>query len=63
MNISQKNIDELNAIISIELKKEDYLPKVEKGITAAKNNAAIKGFLNAHGHGPITKKMYVILSC
>ncbi len=58
MNIYQKNIDELNAIISIELKKEDYLPKVEKGITAAKNNAAIKGFRKGHVPGAIIKKMY-----
>jgi hypothetical protein len=39
VNISQKNTDELNAIISIELKKEDYLPKVEKALNTAKNNA------------------------
>ena len=44
MNITTNNTDELNAIISIELKKEDYLPKVEKALNTAKNNAVIKGF-------------------
>jgi hypothetical protein len=32
VNITTNNTDELNAIISIELKKEDYLPKVEKAL-------------------------------
>ncbi|MEZ5053177.1 MAG: trigger factor [Chitinophagales bacterium] len=58
MTISQKNIDDLNAIISIELKKEEYLPKVEKGISAAKNNATIKGFRKGHVPSAIIKKMY-----
>lgn len=58
VNISQKNIDDLNAIISIELKKEEYLPKVEKGISAAKNNATIKGFRKGHVPSAIIKKMY-----
>lgn len=58
VTISQKNIDDLNAIISIELKKEEYLPKVEKGISAAKNNATIKGFRKGHVPSAIIKKMY-----
>lgn len=58
MNISQNNIDNLNAVISIELKKEDYLPQVEKAIAAAKNNATIKGFRKGHVPAAIIKKMY-----
>ncbi|HNM31875.1 MAG TPA: trigger factor [Chitinophagales bacterium] len=58
MNISQNNTDNLNAIISIELKKEDYLPKVEKAITNAKNTATIKGFRKGHVPAAIIKKMY-----
>lgn len=58
MNISQNNIDDLNAVISIELKKEDYLPQVEKAITNAKNNATIKGFRKGHVPGSLIKKMY-----
>lgn len=58
MNISRNNIDDLNAVISIELKKEDYLPQVEKAIHQYKNNIAIKGFRKGHVPGGMVKKMY-----
>ncbi len=58
MNITRNNIDDLNAVISIELKKEDYLPQVEKAITNAKNNATIKGFRKGHVPDSLIKKMY-----
>mgnify|MGYP000966216955 CR=1 FL=1 len=58
MNISTNNIDDLNAIISIELKKEDYLPKVEKALNTAKNNAVIKGFRKGFVPIGVVKKMY-----
>lgn len=58
MNISRKNTDDLNAVISIELKKEDYLPQVEKAVTQAKNTAAIKGFRKGHVPSSLIKKMY-----
>lgn len=58
MNVSQKNTDDLNAIISIELKKEDYLPAVEKALTTAKNSATIKGFRKGHVPAGMIKKMY-----
>ncbi|MBK9328987.1 MAG: hypothetical protein IPM95_06665 [Sphingobacteriales bacterium] len=58
MNISRKNTDDLNAVISIELKKEDYLPQVEKAIAQAKNTVAIKGFRKGHVPGSLIKKMY-----
>lgn len=58
MNISRKNIDDLNAVISIELKKEDYLPNVEKAINQYKNNVAIKGFRKGHVPASLVKKMY-----
>ncbi len=58
MNIFRKNTDDLNAVISIELKKEDYLPQVEKAIAQAKNTVAIKGFRKGHVPGSLIKKMY-----
>jgi len=58
VNITRNNIDDLNAIISIELKKEDYLPKVEKALNTAKNNAVIKGFRKGHVPAGVIKKMY-----
>ncbi|MCB0507731.1 MAG: trigger factor [Chitinophagales bacterium] len=58
MNISQNNTDELNAVISIQIQKDDYLPNVEKGISTAKNTATIKGFRKGHVPASIIKKMY-----
>jgi trigger factor len=58
VNISQNNTDDLNAIISIELKKEDYLPKVEKALNTAKSNAVIKGFRKGFVPTGVIKKMY-----
>ncbi len=58
MNISTNNIDDLNAVISIELKKEDYLPQVDKAINNYKNNAVIKGFRKGHVPIGMVKKMY-----
>jgi trigger factor len=58
VNITKNNIDDLNAVISIELKKEDYLPKVDKAIANAKNTVAIKGFRKGHVPGALIKKMY-----
>jgi FKBP-type peptidyl-prolyl cis-trans isomerase (trigger factor) len=45
-------------VISIEVKKEDYLPQVEKVISQHKNNVAIKGFRKGHVPGSLIKKMY-----
>lgn len=58
MNISRNNIDDLNAVISIELKKEDYLPNVEKALNTAKKNAVIKGFRKGFVPIGVIKKMY-----
>lgn len=58
MNISQNNSDDLNAVISIELKKEDYLPKVEKALNTAKSNAVIKGFRKGFVPMGVIKKMH-----
>ena len=32
MNISQEKIDSLNAVVTINIKPEDYQPRVEKAI-------------------------------
>lgn len=44
MNITKNNVDALNAIITVEVTKADYAPKVEKVLADYKRNAAIKGF-------------------
>ena len=42
MNITKNNVDALNAIITVEVTKADYAPKVEKVLADYKKNAAIK---------------------
>ena len=44
MNITKNNVDALNAIVTVEVTKADYAPKVEKVLADYKKNAAIKGF-------------------
>jgi trigger factor len=58
VKITQINSDALNAIISIEILKADYLPKVEKALATAKNNAVIKGFRKGFVPLGVIKKMY-----
>lgn len=42
--IKHENVDELNAIVTIELAKEDYLPKVNEKLKKYRKEAQIKGF-------------------
>lgn len=58
MNVSKENIDELNAVLTIELDKADYEPKVEKGIKDYGKRVAIKGFRPGHAPAGMIKKMY-----
>lgn len=58
MNISQENIDNLNAVISIELAPEDYKTVVEDAMKAQAKKANIPGF--RPGKVPVShiKKLY-----
>ena len=58
MNVSRENIDELNAVLTIELDKADYEPKVEKGIKDYGKRVAIKGFRPGHAPAGMIKKLY-----
>lgn len=42
--ITHENVDELNAIVTLELAKDDYLPKVNKKLKEYRQKAQIKGF-------------------
>lgn len=44
MNITQNNIDDLNAVLTVIIEKEDYQEKVEKVLKDYRKNATIKGF-------------------
>lgn len=44
MNISHENIDNINAVISVELTPEDYNPQVDKAIKEQAKKAKLPGF-------------------
>jgi len=48
MNISQEKVDDLNAIIKIEVKQADYQEKVDKVMNTHRKNANIPGFRKGH---------------
>ncbi len=56
MNISKRQNGDLNAIITIEVKPEDYQPRVEKTIKSYTKTANIPGFRPGHVPAGIIKK-------
>jgi len=58
MNITRENIDELNAIVKVEIAKDDYSEKVDKILKDYKKNANIPGFRKGHVPMGMVKKQY-----
>ena len=58
MNVSKKDVDKLNSILSIDLKKSDYEPKVEQVLKDYKKRANIPGFRKGHTPIGLIKKQY-----
>ena len=58
MNISKENIDNLNAILKINIKPEDYQPRVDKAIKEQAKKAKIPGFRPGMVSPAHIKKMY-----
>ena len=58
MNISQEKIDNLNAIVKINLNPEDYQPRVDKAIKEQAKKAKIPGFRPGMVPPAHIKKMY-----
>ncbi len=58
MNISRENIDDLNAVVKVEIAKEDYRDKVEKILTDYRKTANIPGFRKGHVPMGMVKKQY-----
>lgn len=44
MNISHQNIDEINAVITVDLSPEDYNPQIDKAIKEQAKKAKLPGF-------------------
>ena len=58
MNISQEKIDSLNAVVTINIKPEDYTPRVDKAIKDHAKKAKIPGFRPGMVPAAHIKKMY-----
>jgi trigger factor len=58
MNITRENIDDLNAIIKVDIAKEDYSGNVEKVLKDYRKNANIPGFRKGHVPMGMVKKQY-----
>jgi trigger factor len=58
MNITRENIDDLNTVIKIEIKKPDFEEKVENVLRDYRKKANIKGFRPGMVPIGLVKKMY-----
>ena len=58
MNITRENIDALNAIVKVDIAKEDYSDKVEKILLDYRKSANIPGFRKGHVPMTLVKKQY-----
>lgn len=58
MNITRENIDALNAVVKVDIAKEDYSDKVDKILTDYRKSANIPGFRKGHVPMGMVKKQY-----
>lgn len=58
MNITRENIDALNAVVTVEIAKEDYSDQVEKILSDYRKSANIPGFRKGHVPMTMVKKQY-----
>jgi trigger factor len=58
MNITKKDIDSLNAVITVDIKKEDYSEKVSAVLLNYRKTANIPGFRKGHVPMGMVQKQY-----
>ncbi|AXT61141.1 trigger factor [Aquimarina sp. AD10] len=58
MNISKEQVDDLNAVVTVDIAKEDYSEKVDKILMDYRKNANIPGFRKGHVPMGLVKKQY-----
>ncbi len=58
MNITKKDIDSLNAVLTVEISKDDYAANVEKVLANYRKNANIPGFRKGHIPMGMVKKQF-----
>jgi len=58
MNITKKDIDALNAVVTVEISKDDYQEKVDSILKNYKKTANVPGFRKGHIPMGMVKKQY-----
>lgn len=58
MNITKQQLDALNAIVTVNITKEDYSDKVEKALQSYRKNANIPGFRKGQIPMSLVQKQY-----
>ncbi|CAN5374038.1 trigger factor [soil metagenome] len=58
MNITQENIDELNAVVKVKVGPDDYADKVEQALKTYQKRASMPGFRPGKVPPSLVKKMY-----
>lgn len=58
MNITRTNVDALNAVVTVEVSKNDYASKVEKVLADYRKNASIPGFRKGAVPMSLIQKQY-----
>ncbi|AXT18962.1 trigger factor [Flavobacteriaceae bacterium AU392] len=58
MNITRENVDTLNAVVKVDITKEDYSDKVDKILSDYRKTANIPGFRKGHVPMGMVKKQY-----
>jgi trigger factor len=58
MNITRKNIDDLNAVVTVKVAKDDYAANVEKVLSNYRKNATIPGFRKGAVPMSLIQKQY-----
>ena len=58
MNITRENIDALNAVVKVDIAREDYSNKVEEILNNYRKTANIPGFRKGHVPYQMVKKQY-----
>jgi trigger factor len=58
MKIEKTDIDALNAILTVTIEKDDYLPKVQQELKKTQKSAGLKGFRKGKTPMRMVKKLY-----
>jgi len=58
MNVTRKDVDALNAVLTVEVKQEEVAPQVEKVLKDYRKRATIPGFRKGNIPMSVVKKQY-----